>query len=81
MSSKAVESTAAAAVVVVIAHKTKRNRKRLTANFLHKRNKRLNILGEVRMDSCALCRNFTRMTASDFEIAAIDWTTYKRARH
>ena len=63
MSSKAVESAA-----VVIAHKTKRNRKRWTANFLDKRNKRRNILGEVRMDSCAVFRNFTRMTASDFEL-------------
>jgi hypothetical protein len=38
------------------------------ANFLDRRNKILNILGEVRMDSCALFTNFTRTTAIDFEL-------------
>jgi hypothetical protein len=37
------------------------------ASFLERRNRNLNILGEVRMDSSALFRNFTNMTASDFE--------------
>ena len=36
------------------------------ASFLDRRNRNLNLLGEVRMDSCALFRNFTRMRASDF---------------
>ena len=38
------------------------------ASFLDRRNWNLNILGEVRMDSCALFRNFTGTTASDFEL-------------
>jgi hypothetical protein len=67
MSPEALQSAVLAAAVV-IAHKRKRNRKRWTANFLDRRNKILNILGEVRMDSCALFRNFTRMTASNFEL-------------
>ena len=37
------------------------------ARFLERCNRNVNLLGEVRMDSCALFRNFTRMTASDFE--------------
>ena len=61
--SKALESA-----VVVIAHKINRNRKRWTANFPDRRNKILNIFGEVRTDSCALFRNFTRTTANDFDL-------------
>jgi hypothetical protein len=38
------------------------------ASFLERRNWSLNIIGEVRMDSCVLFRNFTMMTASDFEL-------------
>jgi hypothetical protein len=64
MSSKALESVA----VPVIAHKRKRNQKCRTTSFLDRRNKILNILGEVRMESCALFRNFTRMTSSNFEL-------------
>ena len=63
MSAKALQSAA-----VVIAHKRKRNRKRWTANFLDTRNKILNILCEVRMDNCAVFRNFTKTTANDFEL-------------
>ena len=38
------------------------------ASFLQRRNRNLNILGEVRMDSRAAFRNFTRMTVSNFEL-------------
>jgi hypothetical protein len=38
------------------------------ASFLDRRNQNLNIVGDVRMDSYAFFRNFTRMTASDFEL-------------
>jgi hypothetical protein len=38
------------------------------ASFLERQNQNLNIRGEVRMDSFALFRNFTRMTTSDFEL-------------
>jgi hypothetical protein len=55
------------AVTAIIDHKKKRYRKRWMSSFLEKRNQNLNILGEVRMDNCALFRNFT-MTASDFEL-------------
>jgi len=58
----------AAAATIIIEHKKKRYRKRWMASFLERRNRNLNILGEVRMNSCALFRNFTRMTASDFEL-------------
>ena len=37
-------------------------------SFLERQNRYVNLLGEVRMDSCALFRNFTRMKASDFEL-------------
>ena len=37
-------------------------------SFLERGNLNLNLLGEVRMVSCAFFRNFTRMTASDFEL-------------
>ena len=40
----------------------------LDGKFLERQNQNVNILGEVRMDSCALFRNFTRMTTSDFEL-------------
>jgi len=36
--------------------------------FLERWNRNLNLLGEVRTDSCALFRNFTRVTTSDFEL-------------
>jgi hypothetical protein len=57
---------AVAAATVIVEHK-KSYRKRWMASFRNRRNQNLNILGEVRMDSCALFRNFTRMTSSDFE--------------
>jgi len=37
-------------------------------SFLERRNRNLNVIEEIRMDSCALFRDFTRMTASDFEL-------------
>jgi hypothetical protein len=46
----------------------KRYRKRWMASFLGRRNQNLNIVGDVGMDSCSFFRNFTRMTASDFEL-------------
>jgi hypothetical protein len=68
MSSKTLQSAAIAAAIIIIVLKRKRDRKRWTTNFLERRNKKLNILEEVRMDSCADFRNFTRMSASDFEL-------------
>ena len=58
----------AAAATIKIEHKKKRYRKRWMASFVERRNRNVNILGEVRMDSCAVFRNFTRMTASHFEL-------------
>ena len=63
-SSKAPQSADIAAAIIIIGRKRKRNRKRWTASFLQRWNKKLNILGEVIMNSCAAFRNFT----SDFEL-------------
>jgi len=68
MSLETLHSAAVAAANIMIEHKKKGYRKRWMASFLERRNWNLNLLGEVRMDSCALFRNFTRMTASDFEL-------------
>jgi len=68
MSLETLQCAALAAATIIIEHKKKRCRKRWMASFLERRNRNINILGEVRMDSCALFRNFTRMTASDFEL-------------
>ena len=68
MSLETLQCAAVAAATIIIEHKKKRYRKRWMASFLVRRNRNVNILGEVRMDSCALFRNFTRMTPSDFEL-------------
>jgi len=68
MSLETLQCAAVAAAATIIINKKKRYRKRWMASFLERRNRNLYILGEVRMDSCALFRNFTRMTASDFEL-------------
>jgi len=44
-------AVAAAAAAIIIEHKKKRYRKRWMASFLERRNRNVNILGEVRMDS------------------------------
>ena len=67
MSLEMLQCAAVAAATIIIEHKKKRYRKRWMASFLERRNRNVNILGEVRMDSCALFRNFTKMTPSDFE--------------
>jgi hypothetical protein len=59
---------AIAAAIIIIGHNRKQYRKHWAANVLERLNKKLNILGEVRMDSCAVLRKITRMTASDFEL-------------
>jgi len=68
MSLETLHCAAVAAATIIIEHKKKRYRKRWMASFLERRNRNLNPLGEVRIDSCALFRNFTRMTASDFDL-------------
>jgi hypothetical protein len=68
MSLETSQCAAVAVATIIIEHKKKRYRKLWMANFLERRNWNLNILGEVRMDSCVIFRNFTRMTASDFEL-------------
>jgi hypothetical protein len=67
MSLEALQCAAVAAATIIIEHKKKRYRRHWMASFLERRNQNLNILEEVRMDSCAF-RNFTRMTANDFEL-------------
>jgi len=62
------ECAAVIAATIIIEHKKKHYRKQWIASFLERRNRNLNLLGEVRMDSCTLFRNFTRKTASDFEL-------------
>jgi hypothetical protein len=62
MSLETLECAAVAAPNIIIEHKKKLYRTRWMASFLERRNQSLNILGEVRMDSCAPFRNFTRMT-------------------
>jgi hypothetical protein len=59
---------AIAASTIVIGHKRERNQKQWMANFLERRNKKHSIPEEVKMYSCAPLRNFTSMTASDFEL-------------
>jgi protein associated with RNAse G/E len=59
---------AVAAANIIIESKKKSFRKRWMAYFLERRNRNLNIFGEVRMDSCAIFRNITRITASGFEL-------------
>ena len=68
MSLETLQCAAVAAATIIIEHKKDRYRKHWMASFLERRNRNLNIHGKVRMDSCALFRNFTRMTASDFEL-------------
>jgi hypothetical protein len=68
MSLEALERAAVAAATIIIERKKKRYRERWMASFLERRNRNLNILREVRMDSCALSIHFTRMRASDFEL-------------
>jgi hypothetical protein len=68
MSLETLHCAAVAAATVIIEHKKKRYRKRWMASFLERRHQNLNILGEVRMDSYALFRNFTRITTSDCEL-------------
>jgi hypothetical protein len=68
MSLETLQCAAVAAATIIIEHRKKRYQKRWMASFLERRNRNLNILGEIKMDSCALFRNFTRTTASDFEL-------------
>ena len=68
MSLETLQCAAVAAATVIIEHKMKRYRKRWMASFLERRNRNLNVLWKVKMDSCVLFRNFTRMTARDFEL-------------
>jgi hypothetical protein len=66
----------------VIEHKKKRYRKRWVASFLVRRNQNLNVLGEVRTDSCALFRRFTKMTANNFEfLLQLIGPSIKKERH
>jgi hypothetical protein len=60
--------SASIAAAVIIGRRTKGNRKSWTASSLQRWNKKLNILGEVILNSYATFRNFTRMTASAFEL-------------
>jgi len=62
------QCAAVAAATIKSEHKKKCYSKRCMASFLERRKWNLNYLGEERMDSWALFRNFTRMTASDFEL-------------
>jgi len=68
MSLETLQCAAVTAAIIIIEHKKKLYRKRWMASFLERRNWNVNILGEVRMNSCALFRNFTRMKPSDFEL-------------
>ena len=68
MSLETLHCAAVDAATIIIEHKKKRYCRRWLASFLERRNQNLNIPGEVRMDSCALLRNFTRMTTRDFEL-------------
>jgi hypothetical protein len=68
MSLAMLQCAAVAAVNIIIEHKKKRYPKRWMSISLERRNQNLNILEEVRLDSYALFRNFTRMTTSDFEL-------------
>jgi hypothetical protein len=67
MSLDTLQCAAVAAAAIIIEHEKKRYRNRWMASVLDRRNRNLNLLGEVRMGSCAVFRNFTRMTAGDFE--------------
>jgi hypothetical protein len=51
MSLQTLQCAAVTAATIIIEHKKKRYRKRWMASFLGRRNRNLNILGEVRMDS------------------------------
>jgi len=51
MSLETLQCAAVAATTIVIEHKKKRYRKRWMASFLERRNRNLNLLEEVRMDS------------------------------
>ena len=68
MSLETLQCATVSSATIKIEHKKKRCRKRWMACFLDIRNRNLNLLGEVRMDSCVPFRNFTRMTARDFEL-------------
>jgi hypothetical protein len=68
MSLETLHCAAVAAAAIKIEHKKKRYQEHWIASFLEKGNQNVNLLGEVRMDSCALFRNFTRMTASKSEL-------------
>ena len=79
MSLATLHCAAVAAATIIIEHKKKRYRKSWMASFLERRNRNLNLLGEVRMDSFAL---FTRMTANDFELLLqLIGPSIKKARH
>ena len=65
MSLKTLHCAAVAAATIITEHKKKHYWKCWMASFLERWNQNLNLLGEVRMNSYALFRNFTRMTASD----------------
>ena len=82
MSLATLHCAAVAAATIIIEHKKKRYRKSWMASFLERRNRNLNLLGEVRMDSCAVFRNVTRMTANDFELLLqLIGPSIKKARH
>jgi hypothetical protein len=82
MSLQTLQYAAVAAATIITEHKKKRYRILWMASFLQRRNRNLNILGEVRIDTCALFRNDTRITASDFELLLqLIGTSIKKARH
>jgi len=58
MSLETLQCAAVAAATIIIEHKKKRYRKRWMASFLERRNRNINILGVVRMDSCADSKRF-----------------------
>ena len=68
MSLSTLQCAAVAAATIIIENKKKRYQKHWMTSFLERRNQNLNLLGEVRMDSCVVFRNFTKMTASGFEL-------------
>jgi hypothetical protein len=68
MSLETLQCAAFTAATIINEHKKKHFQKHWMASFLERWNRNLNVLGAVRMDDCALFRNFTRMTASNFEL-------------
>ena len=82
MSLETLQCAAVDAATIITEHKKKRYRKRWMASFLQRRNRNLNILGEVRMDTCAPFRNVTRITASDSQLLLqLIRTSIKKVRH